>query len=122
MYYIPRYSKLKYVVQPALISNAFLCRCAYCDVPYDVIGKLESFDEDFRLIVRDAGLEDALSMGSDVRLNELTKKDRDQEGRKKEHERTVRYLQQLDFVRRARIYELYRMDFEMFGYSANDYL
>jgi len=87
----------------------FISRCAYCDIPYRVIAKAETFEEDQQYIGQLAGVqlehvETHHSSGGSTR--DLAK----------------RYFQQLDRRTVDRLYALYQVDFEMFGYSPNLYL
>ena len=82
----------------------FTPRCAYCTVPYTVIGKLETMDEDLRYIKQMAGVKFELmkeNQSSGGSTTDLTRK----------------YFKQLDKKVVLQLFELYRVDFEMFGYS-----
>ena len=87
----------------------FISRCAFCDIPYRVIARAETFQEDQKFIAQLAGvqfeqLEAHHSSGGSTR--DLAKMYFGQLGR-----RTV-----------DRLFGLYQVDFEMFGYSPDLYL
>ncbi len=92
----------------------FYGRCAYCDVPYHAIGKVETFDEDLLFVVQSAGLEELLPEAAidDVKMNSVPH----QEARGRE------YFASLDHERRQRLFDVYEFDFQLFGYDADGYL
>ena len=83
----------------------YISRCAFCDVPYRVIGKAETFQEDQLFIGHLAGvqLEHIVAGGSSSR--DLARQ----------------YFGQLDRRTVDRLYRLYQVDFQMFGYSPDLY-
>jgi len=86
----------------------FISRCAFCDIPYRVIAKAETFQEDQQYIGQLAGVElDQVethhSSGGSTR--DLARK----------------YFEQLDTRTVDKLYNLYQVDFEMFGYSPDLY-
>ena len=84
----------------------FISRCAYCTVPYTVIGKLETMDEDLHYIQQMAGVE-----------FEPVKENQSSGGSTTDLAR--KYFEQLDNKVVQQLFELYRVDFEMFGYSVD---
>ena len=105
-------------------------RCAYCDVDYDVIGKVETYADDLRYIAVSAAMDDLLralpaAAGTDERsagagggggkIARLNSKSRVLSNR------TAKYFGELDSLRRERVYRLFRFDFELFGYSPDVY-
>ncbi len=94
-----------------------ICRCAYCDIPYDVIGKMETFDDDLKYIATVAGISDLIleKEGAEqgVQLNMASNKEEDG---------TLKYFRQLNAGRKKQLCELYQYDFDMFGYSPDKYL
>ncbi len=89
-------------------------RCAYCDLPYDIIGKMETFDDDVRYVLALTGLDQELNLPDEtnIRLNKASG----------DEDRTRRYFAQLDKDRKERLFQLYKYDFEMFGYSPRGYM
>jgi len=87
------------------------CRCAYCQVSYDVIGKVETLAEDFAFI------SDRTDMGRDARsdlwrTSYVSRIDR---------EKIAAYFSTLPKELKARLDDLYKLDFELFDYSRQDY-
>jgi len=86
----------------------FISRCGYCDMPYKVIAKAENFADDQKFIGRLANvtfqkIESHKSSGGDTKS--LAKK----------------YFSDLDLDTVKDLYEIYKVDFEMFGYSPDIY-
>ena len=86
----------------------FISKCAYCSVPYAVIAKAETFEEDKRFIGKMAGIQ-----FDDIHQNESSG------GSTKELAR--KYFKQLDRKTVDELFEFYKVDFEMFGYSPELY-
>ena len=91
----------------------FYERCAYCDVRYDVVGRIETFPEDLRYILAKTGNDAAIR--GDERYNGEARSETAEE-------RIAKYFKQLDKGLRRRLYKVYRPDFEMFGYSGKEFL
>ena len=86
-------------------------RCAFCFFNYDIIGTVETFAEDSLAVFNRSNLA-APDNVLKIKRNSF----------QKDVERTKNYFYQLTRVQRLQLYYLYRMDFEMFGYSASSYL
>ena len=86
----------------------FISRCAYCSVPYAVISKAETFEEDKRFIGKMAGIQ-----FEDIQVHKSSG------GGTKELAR--KYFGLLDRKTVDQLYEFYKVDFEMFGYSPEVY-
>ena len=86
----------------------FISRCAYCSVPYAVISKAETFEEDKRFIGEMAGVQ-----FEDIQAHKSSG------GGTKELAR--KHFEQLDVQTVDQLYEFYKVDFEMFGYSPEVY-
>ena len=85
-------------------------RCSYCELSYDVIGHMETFDEDVRYIVSKAKINTFFPLKNYTKhLNPSTKN--------KENE-TASYLRQLSKKQFHDLYEMYKMDFDAFGCDA----
>jgi len=87
----------------------FISRCAFCNIPYKVVARAETFTEDQFYIGQLAGVhfeqvESHHSSGGSTR--DLTRS----------------YFQQLDVKLVERLVGLYQVDLEMFGYSPDLYL
>ena len=83
---------------------------------YDAIGFMETYDDDFTYIAQKLNLT--------TLLTHAEKRENQTPGSKTHHqsERIKKYFSLLDKEARQKLYQLYRMDFEMFGYDASSYL
>ena len=92
----------------------FAFECAYCDIDYDLIGRMEKWNDDLNYIVRKRGLEkvlkvkkaDTKSHTSKVSTKEMTKE----------------YFDTLSQKQKEDLYHMFRLDFEMFNYDPKIYL
>ena len=89
--------------------------CSFCDVKFDLIGTLEEFDLDVQYIGKKMNITELLDH-KDRRMNETPKFG--SKGSKK----IFSYFSLLEKNVKLRLYNLYKIDFEMFGYSASRYL
>ena len=90
-------------------------RCSYCEVNYDVIGSLEDFNADTEYIIRKMNLT-ALE-GQKTYVGNPTRNPGSSQGL-----RIDSYFSNLTVDTKRRIYELYKIGFEMFGYDGRKYL
>jgi len=86
----------------------FASRCGYCDVPYDVIATAENIAEDQKYIGHMANvtfhkIESHVSSGGSTK--DLARK----------------YFSELDLATAKKLYKVYKVDFEMFGYTPDTY-
>ena len=88
----------------------FIVNAKYCTIPYTVIGRLETMEQDLHYISKMAGLEfkkgvrrQSSSGGS---TTELARK----------------YFMKLDSNVVRQLYQCYEVDFEMFGYSVESFI
>ena len=111
--------------------------CAHCDVNYDVIGLTEEFATDFEFITYKANLSNIHGQSSvmhnvgDGRRNKTKKKSQVLEEEifalpsntsLWQDERIGIYLSMLTKDAVRQLYDVYKVDFEMFGYDASKYL
>ena len=85
----------------------FITGCDYCTVPYTVIGRLETMEEDLLYIGQMAGVQFRLEKMNPSSGGSTSDKARE-------------YFSQLDREVVLQLYELYKVDFEMFGYSMEE--
>ena len=84
----------------------FITRCGFCTIPYTVVGRLESIQQDLYYIGGMAGVQFghySSNPSSGGSSNQLAKK----------------YFSELDKRTIRQLYEIYKVDFEMFGYHPN---
>ena len=98
-----------------LHSRPYLPRCLYCDVDFDVIGKLEDFDEDVAYIAEKRNLTEHLGLLNHVQQpkDQWTKEN----GERSRIEKRDKYMSQLSPEMVQDLHEIYKIDFEMFGYG-----
>ena len=85
-----------------------IARCGHCSIPYNVVGKLETIQQDLFFIGRMVGVN-----FSDSAVNPSSGGDTSSLARE--------YFSMLDKKIIKQLYNSYRMDFELFGYSPNGY-
>ena len=103
----------------------FYMYCNYCGIKYDIIGRVEDFEQDFRLIMHKASLghllpndksryhihpsgTQTISAPSHEEIPTYT-------------EKVKKYFSQLSTWQLDQLYKLYKLDFEMFGYDESEY-
>ena len=89
--------------------------CFYCDVQYDVIGRLEEYDEDMLYIAIKQNLTSIMQDLREVRNKTLKKKE-------SSSLRILEYMSQISHEARKKLFELYKIDFEMFEYEYTQFL
>ena len=97
-------------------------RCQHCTVSYDVVGRLETFDDDLKYIILKLGLSNILPIEkvSTIRENASERKRyKKAPGKKKE---SLKYFSMLKKSKIKELYKTFKIDFEMFGYDATEYL
>jgi len=83
--------------------------CHVCELEYDIIGKMETIGEDMEFIAEESGL-----AAANISLPWANK-------RGSGHQISLDYFQGLSLTQVKRLYEIYKPDFEMFGYTAEPY-
>ncbi len=91
-------------------------RCAYCDISYDFLGKMETFQEDLEYLSRVARLPSWSTSVDHVRLNPS------RPGATSSQERTLKYFSTLTERQKERLAQFYALDFEAFDYDPEPYL
>ena len=77
---------------------------------------MEEFNEDFRYIVKKGNVTQLLEKETMVK-NKTPKT-----GSESETQKISRYFSMLDKSVRSDLYDLYKIDFELFGYDASEFL
>ena len=104
--------------------------CKYCDIKYNMIGRLENLGKDLRYIASNNNFtSDLTSSKIDLHVHssgakrfEKPPKDILEMKREKEKiEKTKRYFMMLNSTQLENLYQMYKIDFEMFGYSFEPY-
>ena len=92
----------------------YYLRCFYCKFSYNLIGRVETFADDFKYIVLKQKLEGLLDV-SPVRKNSA-----DSNFERKPE--SLNYFSQLSRKQIVQLYEMYQPDFDLFDYEADSYL
>ena len=94
-------------------------RCSYCEFPYNVIGHMETFDEDIQYIFSKTEINTFFPVKNYTKhLNSSKKKNVVNDNEKE----TLFYFRQLSQKQFDDLFEMYQMDFDAFGYDAQLYL
>ena len=111
-------------------------RCIPCAIDYDVIIKFETLEEDSQYLIEHCHLDNKISVshenaaptGARTALGQKNKSKKVKAG-KAEPDRassssaqSVKYFQDIEEDKMRQLYEHYLLDFEIFGYSADEYL
>lgn len=108
---------VRYLINTDLVYYAddhwmpYYLHCTPCLVDYDVIAKFETLERDQRYIIQKRKLEKKI----EVSWKHLTKG-------KKTAETVKKYFATITKEQLLKLYEKYRIDFELFNYSIDDYL
>ena len=97
----------------------FSSRCQHCYIPYTVIGRMETFDEDVRYIILKNRLEKQLPI---TKALQFKSKNSSLRGNKENESITMQHFSQLKKQQIEKLYELYKMDFELFEYDIDAFL
>ena len=104
----------------------YYVNCDYCDIKYDFIGRVENFESDLNYIAKKAKIslhnlpENIIhyhASGSRKRssaLKKVSKIDKDK--------KVIKYFSQLNAGQLKGLYNMYKVDFEMFGYKLYPYV
>ena len=92
----------------------FNSRCFYCDISYNVIGKLETFRDDVNYISLKQNLTNLIPLlpdhpSSGTKMHTSVNK-------------TKQYFAQLNKIQIQQLCEMFQIDFELFGYASQSYL
>ena len=100
--------------------------CDYCDIKYDFIGRVEHFNSDFSYVAQMTNISlhnlptkelRVHPSGSDKRYSipeKISNKDK--------NKKVIDYFAQLSARQLVALYNMYKIDFEMFGYNLQPYV
>ena len=103
----------KYIRNEGRVNGHWLpmtLKCWYCDAHYDVVGRMETFSEDVKYIIVKNKL-GMLSVDTQVRSTGHSPK-----------EDALKYFSTLTKHQIRSLYEMYKIDFEIFNYKVDDYI
>ena len=107
--------------------------CDYCEINYDIIGRVETLDEDLRYIAHKNNFTSALekadknilhfhrSGSKNFSLSGQDTSNLENDIRHKQN-KTIHYFSTLNTNQLVGLYLLYQLDFEIFGYSQHPYV
>ena len=94
----------------------FFERCAYCDVNYDFIGRMETFEKDLKVLMKKANL----TLNENLQAHKTQKRSqffKDEFGALKASQRAFEMFQDVDKDVLRGLYGFYSPDFDLFHYS-----
>ena len=91
----------------------FHLRCGYCDIKYDLIGKMETFQEDMEAVFKARNIT-GYKLKKQLNVHKSSGITQEQ--------RIHKYFKTLTPELKMRLYQLYQFDFELFGYKAKHFL
>ena len=104
----------------------YYLHCDYCDIKYDMVGRLESMETDLAYFTNKSHITFLLTnenSSSHVHPsgghryyppNEISEQKKDK--------KVINYFSQLNVTQLNNLYDMYRIDFEMFGYSIQPFV
>ena len=94
----------------------FVFRCSYCDINYDIIGRMETWNDDLNYIIRKRGIENTLPpQKANISFTHHSWKQNTEQ-------MTIKHFSTLSDKQKEDLYNMFRMDFEMFNYDPKIYL
>ena len=91
----------------------YASKCSFCDLEYDLIGRMETWRDDLNYIIRKRGL-DVLQSENSGTIHHSTKGKTEQTAKG--------YFSKLTQKQGQDLYNMFHMDFEMFDYDPKPYL
>ena len=79
--------------------------CPFCAIDFDIIGKLEDYEEDENFVVQKLNL--------DIRLG----LHRNSAGGKSKSEKRIEFFSEIPTELTQKLFKIYELDFDMFGYQ-----
>ena len=93
----------------------FHSNCAYCDVNYDIVGRMETWNDDLNYIIHKRGLEKVLPL-------QKVKSSHYNPTKQNTSKMTKQYFSKLSKKQKEGLYHMFRIDFELFNYDPKIYL
>jgi len=91
----------------------FSAKCPYCNLKFDVIGRMSTFNEDVQYIIKKSHLESIIPLSRITKVMHSSNVDMKQ--------KTKLFFAQLTRNKVKELYKMYETDFRMFGYDAKPY-
>ena len=123
-------------MKSSTFKNVTLRRCIPCAIDYDVIIKFESLEEDSQYLIEECHLENRLKVthenaaptGVRTAQGQKNKSKKVKSGKANPEKsssssaQSLKYYADIDPEKMKELYNHYLLDFEIFGYSADEYL
>ena len=93
----------------------YVSKCSYCDVSYDVIGRMETWNDDIDYIILKRGLENVLPL-------QKAESSHYNPTKPNTSKMTKEYFSKLSKKQKEDLYHIFRIDFELFDYDPEIYL
>ena len=95
----------------------FNARCMYCDISYKVIGRLETFIDDVNYILLKQNLTHLIPL-----LSDHSSPSEKQAHKITSENVTRQHFSQLNPIQIQELYDMFKIDFELFDYDFHSYL
>ena len=96
------------VVRRLFLRRPYWKTCSYCYLKYDLIGHTETFEDDTKQIVEKAGIRESMGQLRDLDMFEDPK--------------PINRFTEISTEQMNKLFEIYKLDFEAFGYDFQAYL
>ena len=101
----------------------FHAHCNFCGIDYDVIGRMEEFDIYLRYILHERNLSHLIPKDIDTyHVHPSGERTVTSIGAMDKKNKIRKYFSALSDNQITKLYKLYKLDFEIFGYDENEYL
>ena len=99
--------------------KTFVSRCQHCYIPYTVIGRMETFQEDVQYIILKNKLEKLLPLDKALKFKSINSSKKDANYTT---QITLEKFSQLSNDQIKKLYKIYQLDFELFDYDIDIFL
>ena len=104
----------------------YYMHCDYCHIKYDMIGYLESMEPDLKYLAYRSNITLPLNKGDSRYHNHPSGRHRyfppNKISQEEKDKKVISYFSQLNATQLINLYNMYRIDFEMFGYSVRPFV
>ena len=107
-YFIDEIPKMGDVLNVNRHFAAQYTQCPFCSLPYDLVGKKETFDKDIQILFENLEITDIC----DTNLAQNKAKNQGQE-----EDNTLQFFSQISKSMSRKIFDYYKLDFDLFGYD-----
>ena len=83
-------------------------QCPFCSLPFDLVGKKETFDKDIQILFENLEITEIC----DTNLAQNKAKNQGQE-----EDNTLQFFSQIPKSMSRKIFDYYKLDFDLFGYD-----